>query len=156
MLPLSSTYTYRFSLHSSQMFIGTFEGDLNQFPVDVEAVVNEFKSSGVTNLLIDVTNNPGLYAFLFKCQMSPHLRGHRRFGLQWIVPSPVPRWHRGWITVCAPNILAISHLTGCCRGFQSTTRANPLAQKIVNANIAQGLDSKFGAYSPDNCKLFYT
>ncbi len=46
------------------MFIGTFaiEGNDNanaQFPADVEAAVNEFKSSGVTNLLIDVTDNGG-------------------------------------------------------------------------------------------------
>jgi len=43
------------------MFIGTFaiEGNddaNNQFPADVEAAVNDFKSSGVTNLLIDVTD----------------------------------------------------------------------------------------------------
>ena len=44
------------------MFIGTFEGSddaNNQFPADIEAAVNEFKSSGVTNLLIDVTDNGG-------------------------------------------------------------------------------------------------
>ena len=45
------------------MFIGSFaSGDPNQtiqFPSDVDAAVKEFKSSGVTNLLIDVTNNGG-------------------------------------------------------------------------------------------------
>ena len=46
------------------MFISTFDAnndDLNdQFPDGVEAAENEFKSSGVTNLVIDVTNNGGL------------------------------------------------------------------------------------------------
>jgi len=44
------------------MFVGTFEADddaNNQFPADIEAAVNDFKSSGVTNLLIDVTDNGG-------------------------------------------------------------------------------------------------
>ena len=45
------------------MVIGTFNAhndDLNnQFPDDLEAAVNAFKSSGVTNLVIDVTNNDG-------------------------------------------------------------------------------------------------
>jgi hypothetical protein len=46
------------------MFIGTFAIEGNdtanaQFPTDVDAAVNEFKSSGVTNLLIDVTDNGG-------------------------------------------------------------------------------------------------
>jgi len=45
------------------MVIGSFNAhdeDLNnQFPDDVEAAVNAFKASGVTNLVIDVTNNNG-------------------------------------------------------------------------------------------------
>ncbi|KAH9059208.1 hypothetical protein EDB87DRAFT_1822873 [Lactarius vividus] len=39
------------------MFIGSFEGNFSQFPLDVEAAVRQFTASGVTNLLIDVTNN---------------------------------------------------------------------------------------------------
>jgi hypothetical protein len=49
------------------MFIGTFEGDLNQFPVDVAAAAKKFKAAGVKNILIDVTDNGGSYAFLIKC-----------------------------------------------------------------------------------------
>jgi hypothetical protein len=41
------------------MFVGSFEGDYYQFPLDVQAAVTQFKTSGVTNLLVDVTNNPG-------------------------------------------------------------------------------------------------
>ena len=45
------------------MVIGSFNAhdeDLNnQFPDDIEAAVNAFKASGVTNLVIDVTNNNG-------------------------------------------------------------------------------------------------
>ncbi|THH11140.1 hypothetical protein EW146_g8141, partial [Bondarzewia mesenterica] len=35
-------------------------------------------------------------------------------------------------------------------GFQSTSRANPLAQKILKADIAQGLTDALTFYSPDN------
>jgi len=45
------------------MYIGTFYTDsddvINQFPGDVVSALDEFKSSGVTNLVIDVSNNPG-------------------------------------------------------------------------------------------------
>ena len=36
-------------------------------------------------------------------------------------------------------------------GFQSTNRANPLAQKILAADIAQGLNDSLTFYTPDNC-----
>ncbi|TBU42204.1 hypothetical protein BD309DRAFT_201633 [Dichomitus squalens] len=35
-------------------------------------------------------------------------------------------------------------------GFQSTLRANPLAQKIVASDIALGLNASFSFYTPDN------
>lgn len=35
-------------------------------------------------------------------------------------------------------------------GFQSTSRANPLAQKIVAADIRQGITDQLTFYSPDN------
>ena len=48
------------------MFVGSFDSNdnndtYNYFQVDVRDAINQFKSSGVTNLLIDVTNNDGLY-----------------------------------------------------------------------------------------------
>jgi hypothetical protein len=48
------------------MFVGSFDSNDNNdtyhyFQVDVRDAINQFKSSGVTNLLIDVTNNDGLY-----------------------------------------------------------------------------------------------
>jgi len=49
------------------MFIGTFDSkDLIQFPADVVAAFNRFKASGVKNILVDVTNNPGPCTFLNK------------------------------------------------------------------------------------------
>ena len=68
----SSSHLLRFSpdnISSSgfQMFIGSFEGDFNQFQLDVDAAVQQFKASGVTNLLIDVTNNGGSFAPTIKC-----------------------------------------------------------------------------------------
>ena len=38
------------------------------------------------------------------------------------------------------------------RGFQSTNRANPLAQKIVASDIALGLNDNFAFYTADNCR----
>lgn len=51
------------------MFVGSFEADLEQFPRDVHAAVKQFKASGVTNVLIDVTNNGGLLTFSTKCEV---------------------------------------------------------------------------------------
>jgi len=39
------------------------------------------------------------------------------------------------------------------RGFITSTRANPLAQKIVSANIELGLNATQTNYAPDNCAL---
>jgi C-terminal processing protease CtpA/Prc len=41
------------------MFVGTFDTDFDQFPLDVDAAIKQLQESEVTNLLIDVTNNPG-------------------------------------------------------------------------------------------------
>jgi len=48
------------------MFVGSFGGNFSHFPRDVEAAVNQFKASGVENLLIDVTNNGGSCAFIIE------------------------------------------------------------------------------------------
>jgi|SRR6266851_2670511 len=53
-------------------------------------------------------------------------------------------------------MIAVTRLTGCHRGFQTTSRANPLAQKILKAEIAQGLNSSVTRYTGDNCKIFYS
>jgi len=53
------------------------------------------------------------------------------------------------------NMICIAHLTGSCRGFQTTSRANTLAQKILKADIAQGLDDAVTQYTADNCMLSY-
>ncbi|KAH8990803.1 hypothetical protein EDB92DRAFT_1946330 [Lactarius akahatsu] len=85
------------------------------FPLDVDAAVKQFKASGVTNLLIDVTNNGGGFVCL---GLFLHLfLAGTKVGLP---------------------------------GFQSTSRANPLAQKIVRAGIQQGHDSSISFYAPDN------
>ena len=46
------------------MFFGSFAGDPIQFQFDVVDAISQFKSSGVTNLLIDVTENGGSHTFL--------------------------------------------------------------------------------------------
>ncbi|KAH8994242.1 hypothetical protein EDB92DRAFT_1850975 [Lactarius akahatsu] len=99
------------------MFVGSFEGDYFQFPVDVEAAVRQFTASGVTNLLIDVTNNGGGY-------------------------------------VCLGTFLH-QFLSGTGAGsseYQSTSRANPLAQKIVEEKVELGTSNKGtnGYYASNN------
>ena len=42
------------------------------------------------------------------------------------------------------------------RRFQTTSRANPFAQRILKAVIDQGLNSSISSYAPDNCKLSQT
>ena len=39
-----------------------------------------------------------------------------------------------------------------CSGFQSTMRANPLAQKILASVISLGLNDTISFYTPDNCR----
>ncbi|KAI9438203.1 hypothetical protein H4582DRAFT_2076810 [Lactarius indigo] len=97
------------------MFVGSFEGDPYQFASDVDAAVKQFRASGVTNLLIDVTNNSGglICLGLFLHQF---LAG-ANFGFP---------------------------------GFQTTSRANPLAKKIVKASIQQGHNASISFYTPDN------
>ncbi|KAH8990805.1 hypothetical protein EDB92DRAFT_2114806 [Lactarius akahatsu] len=97
------------------MFVGSFEGDFAQFPLDVDAAVKQFKASGVTNLLIDVTNNGG-----------------------------------GFVCLGLFLHLFLSGSQIGLPGFQSTSRANPLAQKIVKAGIEQGHDDTISFYTPDN------
>ena len=47
-------------------------------------------------------------------------------------------------------------LTEFFRGFQSTSRANELAQKILKAGIQQGHNGSISLYASDHCKLSWT
>ncbi|THH27364.1 hypothetical protein EUX98_g6832 [Antrodiella citrinella] len=97
------------------MFVGSFEGDFVQFQTDTLAAIQQFQASGVTRLLLDLTNNGGGFVCL------------GQFLHQFLAGSQI-----GY------------------PGFQSTNRANPLAQKIVAADIALGNTDQFTFYSPDN------
>ncbi|PSR81755.1 hypothetical protein PHLCEN_2v6264 [Hermanssonia centrifuga] len=46
------------------MFVGSFEGDFNQFQTDTDAAIKQFQASGLTHLLIDLTNNGGGFVCL--------------------------------------------------------------------------------------------
>lgn len=46
------------------MFVGSFEGDFNQFQTDTDAAIKQFQASGVTHLLIDLSNNGGGFVCL--------------------------------------------------------------------------------------------
>ncbi len=50
------------------MFVGSFEVDFFQSQIDMATAIDQFYASGVTNLVIDVTNNGGLYGFVMECQ----------------------------------------------------------------------------------------
>ncbi len=41
------------------MFVGSFEGDFNQFQTDTQAAIAQFKASGVSRLILDLSNNGG-------------------------------------------------------------------------------------------------
>ncbi|KAI0314927.1 hypothetical protein OF83DRAFT_1062983 [Amylostereum chailletii] len=46
------------------MYVGSFGGDYSGFQTDLQAAFADFKAAGVTNLLIDLTNNGGGYVCL--------------------------------------------------------------------------------------------
>ncbi|KAI9431511.1 hypothetical protein H4582DRAFT_1822465 [Lactarius indigo] len=97
------------------MFIGSFSGNFSKFSLDVEAAVQQFQASGVTNLLIDVTNNGGGFVCL--------------------------------------GMFLYQFLTGTGAGspaYQSTSRANPLAQKIVEETVELGITGSTSIYASDN------
>ncbi|KAF5325046.1 hypothetical protein D9619_009605 [Psilocybe cf. subviscida] len=98
------------------LFVGTFEpDDFDQFQNDTVAAVNAFKAAGVTQVLIDLTNNGGGFVCL------------GQFLHQYLAGSKI-----GY------------------PGFQTTQRANPLAQKIVAAHVALGNNDIELFYSPSN------
>jgi len=41
------------------LFVGSFEGDEEQFQQDTLSAINTFTSSGVKQLIVDITNNGG-------------------------------------------------------------------------------------------------
>jgi hypothetical protein len=63
------------------MYVGSFLGDPVQFPFDIVDAINQFKSSGVTNLLVDVTDNPG------SCTVSTNAYKSDAGGFRWIYMS---------------------------------------------------------------------
>ncbi|CDO74428.1 hypothetical protein BN946_scf184880.g2 [Trametes cinnabarina] len=102
------------------MFVGSFEpDDFFQFQTDVLATVMQFKQEGVSQLLIDLTNNGGGFVCLGQF-LHIFLTGSKSLGN---FPNP---------------------------GFQSTNRANPLAQKILASDIALGVTSAIAFYPADN------
>lgn len=115
------------------MFIGSFEGDFEGFQTDTASAIDAFKAAGVKKLIIDLSNNGG-----------------GNFPLSLIA---------GLILISAGGFVCLGqflhqYLAGTnfgYPGFQSSARANPLAQKIVASDIELGLNSSFSFYTPDNC-----
>ncbi|KAI0733286.1 hypothetical protein C8Q72DRAFT_873651 [Fomitopsis betulina] len=98
------------------MFVGSFDPeDYNGFQSQVAYVVSAFQAAGVTQLLIDLTNNGGGYVCLGEF-LHTYLAG-ANFGFP---------------------------------GYSTALRANPLAQKILAADIALGVNDTYAFYPPDN------
>jgi hypothetical protein len=135
------------------MFVGSFDGDFIQTPVDIAAAFDQFHASGVTNLVIDVTDNEGLQGFMDGNAKQSDINDCRRVGLPGIAPPSVPWWCDVWNTVGAPNVKVRLHLTAWYRGFESASRANPLAQKILETVIARRIPPQLSYYASSGCEL---
>lgn len=70
------------------------------------------------------------------------------------ISSSVSGWCEDWLPVSQDRSLFSCWFNDTCqpRGVQTTSRANPLAQKILAAYIAQGHTNPASFYAPDNCK----
>ncbi|KAI0657448.1 hypothetical protein C8Q70DRAFT_1055626 [Cubamyces menziesii] len=102
------------------MFVGSFEpDDFFQFQTDVQTTITAFQEAGVSQLLIDLTNNGGGFVCLGQF-LHVFLTGSKSLGN---FPNP---------------------------GFQSTNRANPLAQKILASDIELGVTEEISFYTADN------
>ncbi|KAG8744533.1 hypothetical protein FRC10_009985 [Ceratobasidium sp. 414] len=115
------------------LMVGSFGGDYTKFQTDTVAALVKFKSSGVQQLIVDTTGNGGGFVCLGKKPLSRPPESDT-------------------IALGTQANFSLMHLRGLALatrdGFESTTRANPLARKIVAADIAQGIDYMF--YSPNN------
>jgi hypothetical protein len=116
------------------MFVGSFEpDDFNGFQTDTVSAIDAFKAAGVKQVIIDLSNNGGK---IFCYPASP----------------VIAQFHTGGF-VCLGQFLH-AYLAGSkfgYPGFQSSSRANPLARKIVASDIALGLNGEFSFYTADNC-----
>ncbi|GJJ13364.1 hypothetical protein Clacol_007616 [Clathrus columnatus] len=99
------------------LFVGSFEGDETMFQQDTATAIEAFKAAGVTQMIVDITNNGGGFVCLG----------------QWL-----------------HEFLAGSENVPVQPGFQSSMRANTLAQKIVQSDIARNVSSMEVFYPPSN------
>lgn len=82
------------------MFVGSFEpDDFDQFQSDVVATTAAFKAAGVTQLLIDLTNNGGEYIAYYSLLEVSNALDLRWFRVLGSVPASVPRGLTDWIPV---------------------------------------------------------
>jgi hypothetical protein len=72
--------------------------------------------------------------------------------MSWSIFAPIPCWIADRVSVSCHEFSDAMLADSYRRGFQSTQRGNPLAQKIVAAHVAMGANDIGTFYSPDNCK----
>ncbi|KAG5351078.1 hypothetical protein C0989_008086 [Termitomyces sp. Mn162] len=136
-------------LTNQKMFVGSFEGDFDGFQADVVSIITTFKNAGVTQLLIDLTNNggrlhPSSLLHRFPRRSSGGFVCLGQFLHQYLSGSTF-----GYPYVCTP-IAFLTVLNTSFSGFVSTVRANTLAQKIVATDIELELTDTLSFYTGDN------
>ncbi|CAE6477326.1 unnamed protein product [Rhizoctonia solani] len=114
------------------LMVGSFGGDYVGFQNDTFKALSKFKAAKVQQLIVDTTGNGGGYVCLGK--YIPALGFKHR--------SSLP--HSLNLGEFLINALAGTNFGYA--GFESTMRAQPLAQKIVASYIKQGID--YMNYSP--------
>ena len=117
------------------MFVGSFGGDFLQFQQDTVNAFAAFKDAGVTQLLIDLTNNGG--GFVCLGQFLHQFLAGSQSGYPFV-----------W-SIFKQCVLLTNGFLSHSRGFQTTQRGNALAQKIVANDIKLGVTQVF--YAPQNC-----
>ena len=74
------------------MFVGSFEGDFVQFQTDTVSAMNAFQAAGVSRLLIDLTDNGGLFQspriFPDTC-IDELVEFPKGFRMPWSIPTSV-------------------------------------------------------------------
>jgi hypothetical protein len=137
------------------MFVGSFSGNFVQFQTDTVNAFAAFEAAGVTQLLIDLTNNGGTCCWLSSAEalilnIWSLFRGIR---LPWRIPASIFGRFAIGLSVRAQQYSPPFEVTALMeiifRGFQTTQRGNALAQKIVANDIELGVTQTF--YAPDNC-----
>lgn len=82
------------------MFVGSFAGDFDGFQSDVVSAITSFKAAGITQLLIDLTNNGGKDELVSNLAKARSHWCRRGVHMSRAFPASVPGWEQYWLSVC--------------------------------------------------------